>query len=132
MVKVNGKNVEWERAPNFVNNVQRQILWKDDQTGAKFVILRIPKGEYIEQPPHSHPHANQFTFRLSGEMELPDGTHMSFSEGEYGFGYVPKNEKHGAAQKGIKVVKDFIWIHYWDGSDDWDDSDVRASREGEE
>jgi len=131
MVKVNGKEVEWERAPNFVNDVQRHILWKDEQTGAMFAILRIQKGEYIEQLPHSHPHANQFTLRLSGEMELPDGTHTSFSEGEYGFGYVPRNEKHGAAPKGIKVNKDFIWIHYWDGSDDWDESDTQALREGE-
>jgi len=131
MVKINGKEVEWERAPNFVNDVQRQILWKDEQTGAKFAILRIPKGVYIEQPPHSHPHANQFTFRLSGKTELPNGTQRSFKEGDYGFGYCPKNEKHGAAPRGIKVLEDCIWIHYWDGSDDWGDSDARALEEGE-
>ena len=131
MVKVNGKEVEWDRAPNFVNNVQRKVLWKDKQTGALFAILRIQKGEYIEQPSHSHPHANQFTFRLSGKMELPNGTQSSFKEGEYGFGYIPRKEKHGALPEGIKVLEDCIWIHYWDGSDDWDDSNALALEDGE-
>jgi hypothetical protein len=131
MVKVNGKEIEWDRAPNFVNNVQRKVLWKDKQTGALFAILRIQKGEYIEQPPHSHPHANQFTLRLSRKMELPNGTQSSFKEGDYGFGYIPKNERHGAQPEGVKVLEDLIWIHYWDGSDDWDDSDARVLEEGE-
>ena len=122
MIKINGKEVEWERAPNFVNDVQRHVLWKDERTGAMFAILRSQKGEYIEQPPHSHPHANQFTLRLSGKMVLPNGTQSSFKEGEYGFGYCPKNEKHGATPEGVKVLEDMIWIHYWDGPDDWDDS----------
>ncbi len=123
MVKVNGKEVEWDRAPNFVIDVQWQVLWKDEQTGATFAILRIPKGVYVEQSPHSHPHANQFTFMVSGEMEHPDGTHILFPEDSYGFNYGPKNEKHGASQKGFKVLKDIVYIHYWDGPDDWDDSD---------
>ena len=62
-------------------------------------------------------------FRLSGEIELPDGTHISCPEGEYGFGYCPKDEKHGAMPDGTRVLEDFIYIHYWDGPDDWDDSD---------
>ena len=127
MVKVNGEEVEWDRAPNFVNNVQRKVLWKDEKMGAIFTIMRIPKGDYTkEQVPHNHPHANQFRFNISGEMELPDGTHLSFSENDYGFNYCPKKEKHGAAPKGIKVLKDWIFLHYWDGPDDWGD------REGEE
>ena len=122
MVKVNGKDVEWERAPNFVNNIQRKVLWKDEQTGASFAILRIPKGAYsLEQAPHSHPYANQFTFRLSGEIELPDGTRIAVSEGDYGFDYCPKDKKHGSMQKVTKVLKDFVYLHYWDGPDDWDD-----------
>ena len=124
MVKVNGEEIEWDRAPNFVNDVQRKVLWKDKKTGASFAILRIKKGEYIEQPPHSHPYANQFTFRLSGKMELPNGTQRSFKEGDYGFGYIPKYERHGALPEGVKVLEDMIWIHYWDGSDDWSDKEV--------
>ena len=34
MVKINGKEVEWEKAPNFVNDIQRKILWRDEETGA--------------------------------------------------------------------------------------------------
>jgi len=133
MVKVNGKEVEWEKAPNWVQDVQRKVLWKDEQTGALFAIYRIPEGVYVEgESPHCHPHANQFTLRLSGKMELPGGTLRSFSEGDYGFDYCTKNEKHGGAPKGVKVLKDWIWIHYWDGPDDWGDPDERASRESEE
>lgn len=123
MVKVNDKDVKWQKAPNFMIDVQRQILWKDEKIGSTFAILRIPKGVYIEQSPHIHPHANQFTFMLSGEMEYPDGTHISFPEDVYDFNYCPKNEKHGAIPEGTKVLEDIIYIHYWDGPDDWDDSD---------
>ena len=129
MIKINGKEVEWERAPNFVNDVQRHVLWKNEQTRAMFAILRIQKGEYIEQPPHSHPYANQFTFRLSGKMERPNGVQSSFKEGDYGFEFVPKNEKHGAAPEGIKVLEDSIWIHYWDGPNDWGNPDERVLRD---
>jgi hypothetical protein len=98
MVKINGKEVEWDRAPNFVNNVQRKVLWKDEKTGALFAIYRIPKGlDSKEQFPHSH--------RARG------------------FNYCPKNEEHGAVPKGVKVHKDWIYLHYFDGPDDWDDSD---------
>jgi len=78
----------------------------------------------MEQRLHSHPYANQFTLWLSGEIEFPDGTHMSYPEGEYGFDYCPRNEKHGAMPDGINVFEDIIYFHYWDGSDDWDDSDT--------
>ncbi len=75
MVTINGEEVEWDRAPNFVNNVQRKVLWKDEKTGALFAIYRIPKGlDSKEQFPHSHPLANQFRFNISGEMEMPNGT----------------------------------------------------------
>ncbi|OGD57949.1 hypothetical protein A3K78_04890 [Candidatus Bathyarchaeota archaeon RBG_13_52_12] len=123
MVKVNGKDVEWKRAPNFVSNVQRQVLWKDEKTGATFAILKIPEGVYLEQVPHSHPHSNQFTFRLSGEIELPNGTHIAVSEDDYGFDYCPKDKEHGAMSNGTKVLKDFVYLHYWDGPEDWNDTD---------
>ena len=71
------------------------------------------------QTPHTHPYAGQFTFRLSGEMEFPDGTKLTFSEGNYGFGYTPKNEEHAGAPSGIKVNEDFVYLHYWDGPDEW-------------
>lgn len=119
MVKINGVEVEWEKAPNFVNNVQRKILWRDEKTGATFAILKAPKGIYLEQPPHSHPHANQFTFRLSGIIEFPDGARITVSEDDYGFNYCPKDKMHGANPEGAIVHKDYVYLHYWDGPDDW-------------
>ena len=123
MVKVNGEKVEWKKAPNFLNNIQRQNLWINEKTGATFAIMKAPKGVYIEESPHNHPHANQFTFNLSGEGEFPNGTKISFSEDDYVFNYTPKNEKHGAIPEGSRILKDRIYLHYWDGPDDWDDQE---------
>ena len=121
MVKINRKEVEWKRHPNHINNVQRHVLWEDDQTGAKLVIVRIEKGELIEQPPHSHPNANQYTFQLSGKVELPDGSQSSFGQGDYGFRFYPKNEKHaGIKIKGAKVIEERFNLEFFDGPDDWD------------
>ena len=125
MVKINGKEVEWERHPNHINNVYRHVLWKDEQTGAMLVIVRIEKGELIEQPPHSHPHANQLTVQLSGSTQRPDGKQSSYEEGDYGFRYYPKNEKHAGIPKGgAKVLEYRINIEYFDGPDDWDDKEA--------
>jgi hypothetical protein len=121
MVKINGKEVEWERHPNHTNNVYRHILWKNEETGASLAILRIEKGELVEQLPHSHPNANQYTIQLSGRAQRPDDTEISFSEGNYGFGYYPKNEKHaGIKVKGAKVIEERINLEFFDGPDDWE------------
>ena len=104
MVKVNCKEVKWDRAPNFVNNIQRKVLWRDEKTGAMFVILRAPAGTYLEQKPHNHPKANQFTLILSGEAENPDGSRVSFSEDDYFFRYNPKS----ARAQSSKTVFRFI------------------------
>ena len=120
MVKVNGIEVQWEDAPNFKNDVKRKILWRNEETGATFALMMIPKGTCIEEPPHSHPHSNQFTFMFSGEMEFPDGTFVSFSKGDYRFAFNPKNDKHGPFFEGQRVPEDVIYLHYWDGPDNWD------------
>ena len=119
MVKINDKEVEWEKAPNFVNNIQRMILWKDEKTGASFAILRAPKGVYIKQEPHCHPMSNQFTFNLSGVIELPDGTRVNYSQDDYRFDFCPKDKMHGANSEDTKVLEDYVYLHYWDGPDDW-------------
>ena len=127
MVKINSKEVEWKRHPNHINNVQRHVLWKNEQTGAMLAIIKIEKGELVKQPPHSHPHANQFTIQLSGCTQRPDGRQSSFKEGDYGFRYYPKNEKHAGITKGGAIVlEDRINLEFFDGPDDWDD------REGED
>ena len=124
MIKINGEEVEWDRAPNFVNNVRRKVLWKDEKTGATFAILNMPKGVYTAQTPHSHPKASQFTFILSGEIRLPNGIRISHKKDDYGFRYSPIKEEHGKSPEGMKVNEDFIYLHYWDGPDDWGDKEA--------
>ena len=119
MVKVNGEEVEWEKAPNFVNNVQRKILWHDEKTGAMFVLMKISKGVLVEDLPHGHPESGQITFLMSGEAEFSNGTKLSLPEDEYRFSYESKGEMHGHLIKGSRILKDIIYLHYWDGSDKW-------------
>ena len=104
MVKVNGIDVEWDKAPNFVNNVQRKILWRDEKTGAIFALMKIPEGTLVEDLPHNHPKSGQITFHMSGEAEFPDGTTMSIPEDEYRFNYCPQGEMHGHLEKGSKIL----------------------------
>jgi hypothetical protein len=33
--------------------------------------------------------------------------------------------------EGLKALEDVIYLHYWDGPDDWDDSDDRKSKGGD-
>jgi hypothetical protein len=47
------------------------------------------------------------------------------------FDYCPKNGKQEPTPKRLKILKDMIYIHYWDGSDDCDESDAHALSEGE-
>ncbi|MBD3206594.1 hypothetical protein GF319_09675 [Candidatus Bathyarchaeota archaeon] len=119
MVKLNGEEVEWKKAPNFENNVQRKIIWKDEESGALFALMKIPKGTLIEDLPHCHPKSGQITFHLSGEAVFPDGSKLSIGKDDYRFSYCPKGEMHGHLKKGSKILEDIIYLHYWDGSDEW-------------
>ena len=96
-------------------NVQYHVLWENKDTGAKFVLLKIPKGGVWELP-HSHPQANQAAFVLSGESVGEDGTRFSWGEGDYGFSYRPKEIVHGPRKgSGMKVTEDCIILQYFDG-----------------
>ena len=120
MIKINREELEWERHPDHLNEVYRHVLWKNEKTGAKIVLIRIEKGELIEQPAHSHPHANQYTIQLSGLVQLPDGNEVSYGEGDYGFQFYPLNEKHaGIKIKGAKVIEERVNLEIFDGPDDW-------------
>jgi hypothetical protein len=115
MVKINGKDVQWEDPPtgDFLTDVKISVLWQDEETGAHFRLIKFPQGGVWEFP-HVHPEANQVNFGLSGEIELPDGRRMSIGEGKYSFRYFPKGQKHGP-EKDWKVVKDAIALQYLDG-----------------
>jgi hypothetical protein len=126
MVKVNGEEVEWERHPHHRNNVYRHILWRDEKTGATLALLKIEKGELIEQLAHRHPYANQYTFQLSGRTRSSDGREGGFSEGDYGFRFYSKNEAHAGTKGGGVVLEDRINLEFLDGPVDW------VNQEGDE
>lgn len=120
MVKINGKDVEWKDTPKgwyLIDDVKWNCLWKDEETGATFILLKFPKGEGATELPHTHPHANQMGSVLSGEFfQLPDGALRTLGEGNYSFRYSPKEETHGP-EKGskMKFLKETIILQYFDG-----------------
>jgi quercetin dioxygenase-like cupin family protein len=113
-VKMNGKDVEWEDPPkgDFLTDVKIKVLWRDEKTGAYFRLIKIPVGIDHELR-HIHPEASHWSFIVSGEAELANGTKMTASEDNYLFMYNPKGEEHGL--KGIKYTKEFVVLQYFDG-----------------
>jgi hypothetical protein len=101
-------NLEWEdTAPeDFYSDVKRKVLWKNDATGALFVLLKVPPG--IMEPLHYHTESNKWALALSGECELPDGTRMPM-EGVYG--YIAKGTPHVHP----KVTKETLILCYFNG-----------------
>jgi hypothetical protein len=119
MVTINGKEVEWHDTPKgwyLIDGVKWHCLWKDDTTGAMFILLKFPKGEGTTELPHTHPHANQMGCVLSGDLELPNGMRRTFGDGNYSFRYSPKEEVHGP-QRGatMKILEETIILQYFDG-----------------
>ena len=47
MVKINGNEVGWKMFPEgwFLTDVQYHLLWKNNETGAMFILIKIPKGD---------------------------------------------------------------------------------------
>jgi hypothetical protein len=118
MVKINGKEVEWKDPPKgyYITDVKQHVIWKDETTEAMMVLLKVPKGS-VHELPHKHPHASQWAFGLSGEMQEPDGTRISVAEHGHFFGHTPKGEVHGGDPR-TKYLTDIIGLLYWDGARD--------------
>jgi hypothetical protein len=116
MVQVNGNKVEWKATSQglYKTDVQEHILWQDEQTGAKLVLRKIPKGGPHEYP-HHHPDANHWMFALSGATESPDGTKLSVSENNYVFRLNPKGTRHGELPDDFKFTEDVIGLFFFDG-----------------
>ena len=116
MVEVNGKEIDWTPFPKgwFLTDVKYHILWKNEETGATFMLVNVPKGGIFELP-HTHPQADQMGFALSGEG-LRNGKPMKFGEGLYTFGYRPKWMVHGPP-KGttMKITKAGVILQYFNG-----------------
>ena len=117
MVKMRGKDVEWDDPPagDFLTDVKIKVLWQDEKTGAHFRLIKIPKGGQWEIR-HKHPNAGQWIFNLSGEVLYPSGRRPTFGEGNYFFSYVPKGKAHGQPKGStVKIIKDVIVYQYYDG-----------------
>jgi hypothetical protein len=115
MVNINGKDVHWTPFPEgwFLTDVKYHVLWKNNDTGATFMLVKIPVGGVFEFP-HTHPRANQMGFPLSGEAEREDGGKTIFGEGKHNFSYRTKGTTHGPPST-LKITKEIILFSYYDG-----------------
>ena len=116
MVKINGKDVEWKKFPEgwYLTDVQYHILWKNEDTGAMFILIKIPVGG-IHELYHTHPKADQMIFGLSGSM-IRDGTTVTVGEGSYFFQYSAKGTPHGPQRESTReTTKECIALQYFDG-----------------
>jgi hypothetical protein len=90
------------------------VLWKNNETGAMFILIKIPKGGAHELH-HMHPQADQMGFGLSGSM-IRGGTLITAGEGEYTFGYRPKGNFHGPhIGSKVEVTEEIVILQYFDG-----------------
>jgi quercetin dioxygenase-like cupin family protein len=104
------KDIAWADPPpgDFLTDVKEKVLRKDEDTGAEMLLLKIP-GDGIHEAPHAHPDADQWTYILSGEFEMADGSRLS-ADGLFLF--VPKGEKHSGT---AKVTKETLGVMFWNG-----------------
>ena len=114
MVKINGQDVEWKKFPEgwYLTDVQYHTLWKDKDTGAMFILIKIPAGGTHELI-HTHPQANQMIFGLSGSM-VRGSNLITAGEGNYTFGYSLKGNSHGPPM-GSKITQELVVLQYFDG-----------------
>jgi hypothetical protein len=105
---LNTNQMEWEDPPRgyYLTDVKQKVLWDDEKTGAKMIMLKFPVG--VSDKPHIHPKANQYAYFLEGESKGPDGNLLPVNGW---FIYTPKGMKHG----GSTITKEILLIQFWDG-----------------
>jgi hypothetical protein len=116
MVKINGQEVEWKKFPEggYLTDVQYHLLWKNNETGVMFILIKKLKGG-AHEPYHMHPQADQMGFGLSGSM-VRDGTLITAGEGDYTFRYRSKGQLHGPPiGSKLEVTEKAIILQYFDG-----------------
>jgi hypothetical protein len=116
LVKVNGQEIEWKKFPEgwYLTDVKYHLLWKNEDTGAMFLLVKIPVGG-LHELHHTHPQANQMGFGLSGSM-IREGMQVTTGEGNYNFWYFPKGTPHGPRMGSkMEVTKELIILQYFDG-----------------
>ena len=97
-IKVNNQDIEWEDMPEgfYLTDVKQHVLWRDDETGAHFALVKFPVGG-VHELPHIHPQASHWMFVLSGAYH--NGKQLiTKSEGDYGFSYRRQGIQHGPAK----------------------------------
>ena len=104
--------LEWEDPPRgyYLADVKQKLLWKDEKTGATWALIKFPVG--VADRLHTHPEANQFSFPLSGEVEMADGSIVELNGKAASI--TLKGEKHGRTN----FTKETISLFYWDGPPD--------------
>jgi hypothetical protein len=114
MVKVNGKEVEWKKFPEgwYLTNVKYHVLWKNEDTGAMFILIKIPVGG-LHELIHTHPQADQMVFGLTGCM-IRGGRSLSIGECHYTFGHSSKGKYHGPPKES-EITQETIMLQYYDG-----------------
>jgi quercetin dioxygenase-like cupin family protein len=65
MKAVRSKEIPWE---HDAHGFDVKVLWRDQTSGEKTVLRRYPAGLVIAA--HSHPHATEIKFILSGRWEV--------------------------------------------------------------
>jgi hypothetical protein len=102
-------DVPWEDAPRdvFVTDVKQKVLWRNDATGATFILLKSPASAGITDRRHFHPEANQWSFGLAGEAIDEHGKWTFLGS----VGYNPRGQPHGPST----VTKDALCFVFWDG-----------------
>ena len=90
--------LEWSDPPRgyYLSEVKEKVLWRDEETGAKIAMVKAPVG--VMDRRHTHPEANQFAMRLTGEMKWVSS-------------HIPMGEEHGRSM----VEEETIAIFFWDG-----------------
>jgi hypothetical protein len=105
---LNIEEIPWQDPPDdmYLTQVKHKVLWNDDVTGARMVLSKAPIG--IPEPVHIHPHANEWSFGLAGELETVDGQRLAMHNT---FSFVPKGERSGVC----RVTQELQVLLYWDG-----------------
>ena len=88
--------MEWKETPRgyYLSDVREKVLIQDPDTGMKIALVKAPVGKMDKI--HSHPEANQYVLRLTGERE-------------WAFNITPKGEVHGGASLEQETLALFIW-----------------------
>jgi quercetin dioxygenase-like cupin family protein len=101
--------LKWEDPPRgyYLADVKQKLLWKDEETGATWAMIKFPEG--IADKRHTHPEANQYSFFLRGEVERGDNNVIELN------GKVASIQEKGNPHGRTNFTKETIALFFWDG-----------------